>query len=104
MLTFLVNPTNTLQFLIIAELLWITLFFIALLIGFLNNDLNVISLTFFFLVFSAIELSIGLILILAQNLILRSITILDLNSNYLLFASRLKNRLFINKINWKLFY
>ena len=63
------------------------------------NDLNILSLTFFFLVFSAIELSLGLILIVAQNLILRSINVLDMNSNFYLFTARIKNRLFLNKIN-----
>nr|QCU82604.1 NADH dehydrogenase subunit 4L [Pseudourostyla cristata] len=98
----IININTALNLLLTAEILWITLYVITLLIGFIYDNLNVLSLTFFFLVFSAIELGIGLILLLIQNLIQRSINLNDSNKNIFKFTSRFINKLFINKIKWKL--
>lgn len=74
----------------------------VLLIGIIFDNINILALTFFFLVFSAIEFSVGLILLLFQNIINRSITLTNSDNNYLKFFNRFKNKVYINKINWKL--
>jgi hypothetical protein len=68
-------------------------------IGFIYDNLNILSLTFFFLVFSAIEFGIGLILLLFQNIITRSINLNDYDTNFLKFINRFNNKLYLNKIN-----
>lgn len=97
----LINTNTALHLLLTAEVLWITLYAIALFVGLIYDNLNVLSLTFFFLVFSAIEFGVGLILLLFQNIITRSINLNDQDSNFLKFANRFRNKLYINKINWK---
>ena len=97
----LINTNTSLHLLLTAELLWITLYAIVLFIGLIYDNLNILSLTFFFLVFSAIEFGIGLVLLLFQNIITRSINLNDYDNNFLKFANRFKNKLYINKINWK---
>jgi hypothetical protein len=97
----LINTNTSLHLLLTAELLWITLYTIVLFIGFIFDNLNVLSLTFFFLVFSAIEFGLGLVLLLFQNIITRSINLNDYDNNFLKFSNRFKNKLYINKINWK---
>lgn len=97
----LINTNTALHLLLTAEVLWITLYAIALFIGLVYDNLNVLSLTFFFLVFSAIEFGIGLILLLFQNIITRSINLNDQDSNFLKFSNRFRNKLYVNKINWK---
>lgn len=97
----IVNTNTSLHLLLTAEILWITLYAITLFIGLVYDNLNILSLTFFFLVFSAIELGLGLILLLFQNLINRSINLNDYDTNFLKFSIKFKNKLFINKINWK---
>lgn len=97
----IINTNTALHLLLTAELLWITLYMIALLIGLIYDNLNILSLTFFFLVFSAIEFGIGLVLLLFQNIITRSINLNDNDTNFLKFFNRFRNRLYINKINWK---
>ncbi len=96
-----VNTNTSLHLLLTAELLWITLYSIVMFIGFIYDNLNILSLTFFFLVFSAIEFGIGLVLLLIQNIITRSINLNDYDSNFLKFSNRFKNKLYINKLNWK---
>ena len=95
----LINTNTALHLLLTAELLWITLYALMLFIGFIYNNLNILSLTFFSLVFSAIEFGIGLILLLFQNIITRSINLNDNDSNFLKFSSRFKTKLYINKLN-----
>lgn len=97
-----INITTTLHLLLTAELLWITLYAIALIFGLIFDNYNLLSLTFFFLVFSAIEFGLGLILLLFQNLINRSINLNNFDQNFIKFINKFKNKLFINKINWKL--
>lgn len=97
----IVNTNTSLHLLLTAELLWITLYSIVMFVGFIYDNLNILSLTFFFLVFSAIEFGIGLVLLLLQNIITRSINLNDYDTNFLKFSNRFKNKLYLNKINWK---
>lgn len=98
----LINSNTSLHLLLTAELLWISLYAIVLFIGLIYDNINLLSLTFFFLVFSAIEFGLGLILLLFQNIINRSINLNDSDANFLKFTNRFKNKLYINKINWKI--
>ena len=97
----LVNTNTSLNLLLTAEILWITLYAIALLIGILYDNVNVLSLTFFFLILSAVELGIGLVLLLIQNLLTRSISLNDNDQNFVKFSTRFLNKLYVNKYNWK---
>lgn len=97
----IINTNTSLHLLLTAELLWITLYAIVLFIGLVYDNLNILSLTFFFLVFSAIEFGIGLVLLLLQNIITRSINLNDYDTNFLKFSNRFKTKLYLNKINWK---
>ena len=81
LLTTLTTHLNTaLHLLLTAELIWITLYALVLGIGFVYDNLNIISLTFFFLIFSAVEFSVGLVLLLLQHLLLRTLS-LDIGGN-----------------------
>lgn len=93
---FLINFNNTLQSLIVSEFVWITLYIFTLLVGFSLNDLNLISLSLFFLVFSALEISIGLVLNLIQQNIFKTLntSINPTNNNF--FSTKSK-KLFLNK-------
>jgi|Laugresu1bdmlbdd_1035124.scaffolds.fasta_scaffold01992_3 hypothetical protein len=96
----IINTNTSLHLLLTAELLWITLYTIVLFIGLIYDNINVLSLTFFFLVFSAIEFGIGLVLMLLQNIITRSINLNDYDNNFIKFSNRFKNKLYLNRINW----
>jgi hypothetical protein len=93
-LTIVVNINTALHLLLTAELLWVTLYIIVLLSGIIFDNLNLLSLTFLFLVLSAVEFGLGLVIILIQHIFLRSIHLNDLGKNNLKFSSR-----FFKKIN-----
>ena len=95
----IINTNTALHLLLTAELLWITLYTIALFVGIFYDNLNILSLTFFFLIFSATEFGIGLVILLFQNIINRSINLNDNDTNFLKFSNRFKNKLYLNKIN-----
>lgn len=65
--------TNSLGMLLLAELIWISLFLLATSGGIYNDDSSLAALPFFFLVFSAVELGFGLILLTLQLQLTRSL-------------------------------
>ena len=73
-----------------------------LLAGLIYDNLNITSLTFFLLLFSAVELGIGLILLLLQNLINRTINLTLNDLNLTKFITRFFSKIYINKINFKI--
>lgn len=95
--TLLANPTTTLQYLLTAELLWITIYCMAVFVAFILDDTNVLSLTLFFLVLSAVEISIGFILVAFQSITLNSSLVIDNKSTNFQFLSRLAGRMSIAK-------
>lgn len=97
----MINTNTALHLLLTAELLWITLYSIVLFIGLVYDNLNILSLTFFFLIFSAIEFGIGLVLLLLQHILLRTLTLNDLETNMFKFVNRFNRQVNINRINWK---
>lgn len=95
------NVNTALHLLLTAELLWITLYIATLLLGLAYDNMNLLSLTFFFLILSAVEFGVGLIIMLVQNIIMRSINLNDSGVNSLKFATRLSSKL--NTSTHKLF-
>lgn len=61
--SFVVNPQFLFQYLLTAELLWVTLYALTLRFSFFTDDSNLYGLTLYILVFSAIEMAVGLVLI-----------------------------------------
>lgn len=100
-LTLFVNSTTSINLLLTAEILWITLYSSVLLIGYIFDNTNIVSLTFFFLVLSAVEFGIGIILMLIQNTITRSLNLIENDSNFSKFNNKFKTLIQLNKINWK---
>lgn len=75
------NVTSALHLLLTAELLWVSLYVLVLNMGLTYDNVNLLALTFFFLVLSAVEFGIGVVLILVQNVFLRSVHLDDSSQN-----------------------
>ena len=71
--TLLTSPNTSLHLLFTAELLWITLYGLVLIIGLAFDNLSILSLSFFFLIFSAVEFGVGLVIMLIQHLLTRTL-------------------------------
>ena len=68
---------------------------------YLNDNLNILSLTFFFLIFSAVEFGIGLVLLLLQHILSRTLKLNDSDTNVFKFVNRFNRKINTNRINWK---
>ena len=99
--TLLVNTNTSLHLLLTAELLWITLYAVTLLVGMIYDNLNLISLTFFFLIFSAVEFGVGLVLMLIQHLLTRTLNLDASGNTPFKFTANSTRPLLVNKLNWK---
>lgn len=97
--TITINVNTALHLLLTAEFLWITLYILSLTIGFIYDNLNIVSLTFFFLILSAVEFGLGLVIILVQNIILRSINLSDMSENNFKFNTRFQQKLNLGSPN-----
>ena len=84
-----VSTGTALHLLLTVELLWITLYGLVLQIGLLYDTASLAALTFFFLVLSAVELGVGLILVMLQHTLLRSVSLLSGRFNFLKFTTRI---------------
>lgn len=81
--------------------MWITLYAIVLFVGLAYDNLNFLSLTFFFLIFSAVEFGVGLVIMLMQHLLTRSIDLDRFGNLAGKFSNTSSSSLLSNKINWK---
>lgn len=83
---------NNFKSLILSEFIWITLFVFYLISALLYDDYNLLSLTLFFLIFSAIEISICLIIILIQKKLFKNINLfLDVKNTNTLNLYKFRN-------------
>lgn len=99
--TFVVYTNSALHLLLIAELMWITLYGLTLILGFYFDNLNLVSLTFFFLILSAVEFSVGLVLILFQHTLVRTLDFNFDEANTFKYSNTATRLLNLNKVNWK---
>jgi NADH:ubiquinone oxidoreductase subunit K len=99
--SFLIHINTSLHLLLTAELLWITIYITTVLIGIMYDNLNILSLSFFVLVFSAVEFAVGLILLVLQHLFTRTLSLNEDDSNFLKFTNRIIKKNNVNRINWK---
>lgn len=91
-----ININTALHLLLTAEFLWITLYSLSLIIGFIYDNVNMLSLTFFFLILSAVEFGIGLVMVLLQNIFNRSINLNDRSNNFSKLSLRFLNNINVN--------
>lgn len=87
---FIFGFENTFKSLINSEFIWISIFVLYLIYSILFDNINILSMTLFFLIFSAIEISICLILIIFQKKIFKSINVNLFNKSNLENSRNLK--------------
>ena len=100
MSSILVNINTSIHLLLTAEFLWITLYSLVLVMGFIYDNVNMLSLTFFFLILSAVEFGIGLVIILLQSIFNRSINLHDRSNNISKFSLRFLNKISVNSYKY----
>ena len=100
MISITINVSSALHLLLTAEILWITLYVLVLSLGIVYDNANFLSLTFFFLVLSAVEFGVGLVLLLVQNIFTRSLSLSDNTKNDVKYGTRFINKLKNTQTPW----
>lgn len=77
---FLVNSNNILTFVLCAEVVWVILYCLCAVMSSHNDDLNLVSNTFFILTFAGLEFSFGFILLMYFKEVNSSISVVELGS------------------------
>lgn len=67
LILFLTNIKNIVKLIFYSELVWVIFYCFIIILGSINDDLNLITSSFFILAFAGLEYSIGLLLILIFN-------------------------------------
>lgn len=78
---FIFNFDNNFKSLILSELFWITLYIFAVMVGSIIDEAAVSSLVFFFLIFSAVDVSLGCLIIIIQKKVFKTVNNTH-NSNF----------------------
>lgn len=60
---FLFNPTNFLNLLMYSEITWLCLYCLTIFLGSINDDISLLSTSFFILAFAGVEFSFGFLLV-----------------------------------------
>lgn len=100
--TLITNPNTSLHLLFTAELLWITLYGLVLITGLAFDDLNVLSLSFFFLIFSAVEFGVGLVIMLLQHLLTRTLNLDAGGSDTAKYSTNSTRQLMVGNLSYKI--
>lgn len=97
---FLVNIENFIKILIFSEITWLVLYCYTVFTGASNNDITLISNSFFVLGFASLEFSVGLLLLIIFKNNMKSINLSDENINEQanVFSMKKNN---LNRFFWK---
>jgi len=97
---FILNLSSFLNLLFYSELTWLVLYTLSILLGSINDDLNLVSLTFFILSLAGLEFSVGFLLI----ILFKSFnTSLKLNEDSKIFSQIIeknKNSIILENYFW----
>lgn len=101
LLGFLLNSTNLIALFFFAEITWVSLYCYSLISASINDDLNILSFSFFILALAAIEFSIGLFIALFFKNYLKSTDLTNIEKNYNNNINININKLYLNRFIWK---
>lgn len=98
--SFLFNPNNFLNLLLFSEITWLSLYVLTIILGACNDDINLVSFTFFILSLAGLEFAFGfLLLILFKNFNI-SINLVENNKIFNQIALNNKNALYLENFVW----
>lgn len=99
---FLINANNLLNLLLYSEIVWVLLYIFSIFLGILNDDINLLSTSFFLLALAGLEFSFGLLIIVLfkNNKIDYNFNLFNNNNNQF-FKKNLKN-LYIKRYVWNI--
>lgn len=96
----MVNPFSFIKLLFFSEVTWLTLYCYTALVGVVNDDLTLISNTFFILGLAGLEYSIGLLLVITYKNTNKSIFFFDDKKSWDNNVYYQGTKLYVNRYFW----
>jgi NADH:ubiquinone oxidoreductase subunit K len=100
LLSFLINSNNFINLLIYSEIVWINLYCYSILTGSINDDLNLLTLSFFILALASMEFVLGYLLIILFKNFNKNLNFNEVDKIWYNYLYLNKNNLNLTKINW----
>lgn len=98
---FIINPSNFIKLLFFSEVTWLTLYCYIVLTGSINDDLTLLSSSFFILGLAGLEYSIGLLLVIIFRNINKSLLFFDDQKTWNEYLYNNSTKLYINRYFWQ---
>lgn len=99
-IAFIINIENFFKILLYSEITWISLYCYTVMCGGINDDLNLVSTSFFVIGFAGLEFSVGLLLIIIFKNLNKTINFNDESEFYENFNFWNKKKLYSNRLYW----
>ena len=99
-ISFIVNLSNFLNLLFFSELTWLILYNISVVGGAINDDLNIVSFTFFILGLAGLEFSFGFLLILLFKTFNISLNLIENETKSYNNLYTKNNNIYVEKFFW----
>ena len=101
-LFFFLNSNNLIHLVLYSEIIWVLLYIISIYFGILNDDINLLSTSFFLLALAGLEFSFGLLIIILFKNNKVNYDFFKTNSNNNQFFTKNIKNLYIKRYIWNL--
>lgn len=99
-LGFIINIENFFKILIYSEITWISLYCYTILCGANNDDLNLMSTSFFIIGLAGLEFSVGILLVILFKNINNTVDLDENDENFSNIKLFNKKKTYINRYYW----
>lgn len=99
-LGFVINIENFFKILLYSEITWITLYVYTVLCGGINDDLTLVSTSFFIIGLAGLEFSVGILLLILFKNINKSLSIIGDENNFENITFFNKKKTYQNRFYW----
>lgn len=98
--SFCLNPNSFINLLIFSEVTWLSLYTYTLVLGVANDELTILSTSFFLLGLASLEFVIGFLLIILFKNFFQSINLVDIEKNWRQYNTNNNSKLYVNRFIW----
>ena len=100
LLGFVVNPSNFINLIFFSEISWLSIYIISTLLGTINDDITLTTLSFFILALAGLEFAFGFLLLILFKTYEIAINFAENEKDHTQFINFNKNSLYLNNFLW----
>lgn len=100
---FIINPSNFVNLILFSEITWVSLYCYSALTGVVNDDINLLTLSFLILGLAGVEFVLGLLILVIFRNFNKTLNLMETDLVWYNFLYKNKRNLAINKKNFNYF-